>query len=298
MSTHDRAQLFAKGADSTLALLAYAAAAIALMVLDRRLGYLNDVRATAQAIAGPVWAMAEMPAKLAHASNVYLDDRSLLEAKLKALELDRLKQNTEILTLRAQVAQAAQLRALVGDVDLASAGAQVARVLSVDLEHYSQRLVISLGARQGVVVNAVLIDERGLLGQVTDVGPDSAIAMLISDERHRVPAEVVRNGLRVYVVGLGASGTLALDRIALTADIQVGDVLQTSGMGGVFPGGIPIGEITAVMRPAGESFAQADVRASAKMALNKVVLVLPPKPEMGPMPEPVSGAKRARAPAG
>ena len=295
MDSHNRAQLFAKGADSTLALLVYAAAAIALMVLDRRLGYLNDVRATAQSVARPIWALAELPKKALDASRIYLTVRGDLEQKLRQQSEISLRQNAEIGELRAKLEEASQVRALLGEDKFSPAQSLVARVLSVDLDRYSQRIAIGRGSRDGVVMNSVLIDERGLLGQITEVGTSTSVAILLTDVNHRVPAELQRNGLRFYVVGLGAGGQLALDRIALNSDIKVGDRLKTSGMGGVFPPGLAIGEVVAVRHAAGDSFARAELKPLAKMALNTVVLVLAPRPNLGPLFAPESAPADAAA---
>ena len=283
MDSQNRAQLFAKGADSTLALLVYAAAAIALMVLDRRLGYLNDVRATAQSVALPIWALAELPQKALDASKTYLGERAELEQKLVQLRETSLRQSAELSELRSELGEASQIRALLGESGLAPAQSIVARVLSLDLDHYSQRIAIGRGAHDGVAINSTLVDEFGLLGQVTEVGASTSVAILLTDINHRIPAEVVRSGLRIYVIGLGASGRLAVDRMALTSDIKVGDQLRSSGMGGVFPAGLAIGEVVAVTHAPGDSFAQAEVKPAAKMGLNKVVLVLSPRPVIGPL---------------
>ena len=288
MDSQNRAQLFAKGADSTLALLVYAAAAIALMVLDRRLGYLNDVRATAQSVARPVWALAELPKIAFDTSKTYLAVRGDLEQKLLQQSEISLRRSAEISELRAKLEEASQVRALLGEGKFAPAQSLVARVLSVDLDRYSQRIAIGRGSRDGVVMNSVLIDEYGLLGQITEVGESTSVAILLTDVNHRVPAELQRNGLRFYVLGLGSNGRLALDRIALTSDIKVGDRLQTSGMGGVFPPGLAIGEVIAVHHVAGDSFAQAELKPLAKLELNKVVLVLAPRPNLGPIFAPES----------
>ena len=298
MDSQNRAQLFAKVADSTLALLVYAAAAIALMVLDRRLGYLNDVRATAQSVALPVWALAELPKKLIDASRTYLAVRGDLEQKLLQQNEIALRQSAEISELRAKLDEASQVRQLLGESKFVPANSLVARVLSVDLDRYSQRIAIGRGSRDGVVVNSALIDEGGLLGQITEVGSSTSVAILLTDVNHRVPAEIVRNGLRVYVIGLGAMGMLAADRMALTSDIKVGDRLQTSGMGGVFPPGLAIGEVVAVRHAAGDSFARAELKPLAKMGVNKVVLVLAPRPNIGPLFAPGPSAATSNASAG
>ena len=300
MDSQNRAQLFAKGADSTLALLVYAAAAIALMVLDRRLGYLNDVRATAQSLALPIWALAELPQKAMNASKTYLGERAELEHELLQLRETSLIQSAQLSELRTALIEAGEVRALLGESGLVPAHSLadqatrqngiVARVMSLDLDRYSQRIAIGRGAHDGIVVNSALVDQYGLLGQVTEVGASTSVAILLTDVNHRIPAEVVRSGLRVYVVGLG-SGMLAVDRMALTSDIKAGDQLRTSGMGGVFPAGLAIGNVVQVTHAAGDSFAQAQVQPAAKMELNKVVLVLSPRPVVGPLFEAVDNAQ-------
>ena len=163
MDSQNRAQLFAKGADSTLALLVYAAAAIALMVLDRRLGYLNDVRATAQSIALPIWALAELPQKALNASNTYLAGRSELEQKLLQLRETSVRQSAELSELRAKLAEASQVRALIADSGFTPAQSVVARVLSVDLDRYSQRIAIGRGANDSIAINSVLVDRKSVV---------------------------------------------------------------------------------------------------------------------------------------
>ena len=290
MDSQNRAQLFAKGADSTLALLVYAAAAIALMVLDRRLGYLNDVRATAQSLALPIWALAELPQKAMNASKTYLGERAELEHELLQLRETSLIQSAQLSELRTALIEAGEVRALLGESGLVPAGSIVARVMSLDLDRYSQRIAIGRGAQDGILVNSALVDQYGLIGQVTEVGASTSVAILLTDVNHRIPAEVVRSGLRVYVVGLG-SGMLAVDRMALTSDIKAGDQLRTSGMGGVFPAGLAIGNVVQVTHAAGDSFAQAQVQPAAKMELNKVVLVLSPRPVIGPLFEAIDNAQ-------
>ena len=134
-----------------------------------------------------------------------------------------------------------------------------------------------------------MVDQFGLIGQVTEVGASTSVAILLTDVNHRIPAEVIRSGLRVYVIGLGG-GRIAVDRMALTSDIKVGDQLRSSGMGGVFPAGLAIGEVAQLTHLPGDSFAQAEVKPAAKMGLNKVVLVLPPQPIIGPLFELSSAA--------
>lgn len=287
MANSDRLQLFTKGADSTLALLAYAAVAIAFMVLDRRLGYLNDLRATSQSWVAPIWYLAEAPSNSVSAAALYFSDRYQLDQKRQELERERVQNRTEIALLRAQLQEVSAVKTLLGETDVAQVPGQVARVLRVDLDRQGQRIALSLGRNQGVTPNAVVVDELGLLGQIVEVGADSSVAILITDQRHQVPAELERNGLRTFVIGNGAQSDLSLNRIAQTSDVQVGDRVLTSGMGGVFPAGLLIGEISALHRSPDVALMQADVRPASKLAFGKVVLILAPRAAVRPHAAPL-----------
>ena len=121
---------------------------------------------------------------------------------------------------------------------------QLADVVNADLGRLRQRLVIDKGDRSGLYRSQAIVDATGLMGQLVRVGPWSAEVMLITDPEHAVPVEIVRNGLRTIAVGTGDADELHLPYVPVTADVKAGDVLVTSGLGGVFPAGVPVGVVT------------------------------------------------------
>lgn len=281
----DRAVLFAQRADGTLALLVYLAMAIALMVIDRRFAYLGELRSSVQTLVKPVWSFASIPAQAVEQTRLYFTDKQRLAERADALQRDLLLRSQELLALRAQAREYARLRELVGNIDVLELRGQVARVIAVDLDPYSQRIALDRGQAQGVVAGAILLDQFGVVGQVIEPGPSSSVAILISDVNHSIPAEVARNGLRLLVVGTGQADLLRVESVALTGDLRADDLLYSSGLGGVFPPGLPIGRVVRVYRAPGASFARADVQPLARLDTGREVLVLPPRPAVGP-PEP------------
>jgi rod shape-determining protein MreC len=143
----------------------------------------------------------------------------------------------------------------------------VAEVIGVDAGTLRQRLIINKGARDGVHVNEPVVDGSGIMGQVAHVGPWSSEVILITDPEHALPVQVTRTGLRTIAVGSGNADELLLSYLAANSDVKSGDELTSSGLGGVFPAGYPVGRITGVRREADQLLAQ--VRAEPRARLNR-----------------------------
>ena len=148
--------------------------------------------------------------------------------------------------------------------------------MAVDLDPFSRRIVINKGTRDGVLVGQSLIDSNGIMGQVMTAGPVSSNALLITDPSHSIPVQVNRNGLRSVAVGTGSLNLLELSHIPNNADVRVGDLLVTSGLGGRFPSGYPVGRVVSVERDSGQPFTRVRVKPSARLERNREVLLVWP----------------------
>jgi rod shape-determining protein MreC len=131
-----------------------------------------------------------------------------------------------------------------------------AEIVTIQLNSLRQKLLINRGAANGVFAAQAVLDDKGLIGQTTHVGPWSAEVILITDPEHAVPVRVERTGLRTIAVGAGDATSIALPYLPGNADIKEGDVLVTSGLGGVFPEGYPVARVTEVHRNAVQPLAQ------------------------------------------
>ena len=140
----------------------------------------------------------------------------------------------------------AELRGLRASLPAADQAWQLAEIIDVETNPLRQRLVINKGARDGVSLNQAVVDGNGILGQVARVGPFSAEVILVTDPERAIPVQVTRNSLRSIAVGSGNYGEMLLPYLASNSDIKSGDLLVTSGLGGVFPAGLPVARIIGV----------------------------------------------------
>jgi rod shape-determining protein MreC len=256
-------------------------------VLDRRLGYLNEFQRRTHVLVQPIWALAALPSKTRHGVQRYFGDRYALEnANLKLREQLLIKE-TELLRLKADLASRQRVEKLIGNTEIGSLGGQLARVIDVDLDRYSNQIAIDRGASEGISNGWILLDEGGVMGQVVRTFSHDAIAILISDARHRLPVQVQRNGLRLYLEGNGRADQLELGGLTATADVKLDDVLLTSGMGGIFPAGLPVGHVKKISFGSDSNFLDVSVQPFAKLRTGRELLLLPPVPAMGPWRRPI-----------
>jgi rod shape-determining protein MreC len=165
--------------------------------------------------------------------------------------------------------------------------ALVADLLGVETEPSSRQVVLNKGTRHGVYLGQPVVDSDGVTGQITHVGPFTATAMLITNPKHALPVQVNRNGVRA--IATGADGdALSLSFVPTNADIRVGDLIISSGLGGRFPAGYPVGEVKQVVRTPGVPFAKVVVMPSARLARTQQVLLLWPEEK----PKSVAGLNR------
>jgi rod shape-determining protein MreC len=150
----------------------------------------------------------------------------------------------------------------------------VAEIVDIQLNNLRQRVLVNRGTRNGLFKGQAVLDDRGLLGQTTHVGPFSAEVILITDPEHAVPVQIERTGLRTIAVGTGDTASLALPYLPANADVKTGDVLMTSGLGGVFPAGYPVGRVAEVHRDAVQPLAQVRAVPFASMNIDREIMLV------------------------
>lgn len=289
---NERADFFNKGADSTLALLVYCALAVALVVVDRRLHYLTQTRQTVLNWVSPIWQLSELPARLSRQSEGYFVDRQSLMAENAQLRNGYLSQQQELFRLRSQQQSLGRVTRLVTAIEAQpnlNAG-QFARVMALDFSSNQHRLVVNRGTSTGLSIGSVAIDENGLVGQIEAVGSNVASLILLTDPRHRVPAQVHAGGERFVVSGSGKPQMLVIEQLAPSAQLKIGDIVQTSGLGGIFPEGVPVGVVVTLEKIAGEGLLRAEISTAAKLSLLREVYLIAPTPAVGPIAPPKTAA--------
>ena len=266
--------LFAGNAAGTLRLIVYLALAMVLMVLDQRNGWLWSLRYNAAAVVEPVYRLAGLPAAGVRNLSVAFSDRQHLTVQNQRLREDLLLANAKLNRMAAVAEQNQRLKELLDTQHSLELNVQLARVINVDLGAFRYRLTLNVGARDGVKPGQPVIDARGVMGQVREVLPTTSVVMLITDPEHAIPVVVERSGLRTVAYGSRSGDGLTLPNIPLAADVRVGDRLLTSGVGGRFPPGFPVGDVRSVAPASTGMFLVAEAQPAADIDRSVDVLLL------------------------
>ncbi|HEX7991925.1 MAG TPA: rod shape-determining protein MreC [Stenotrophomonas sp.] len=268
-------------AASTLRLLAYLALAITLIVLDDQGGWMSRLRAQANVLVQPIWALAGVPGRVGASVKDNAASHTQLVSENRELRNQLLIANARLTRLQTAALDNAQLRELLNVAERNGLDVQLAPILDIDLDPVKQRLVLDSGSSAGVHVGQAVIDAGGLMGQVIAVTPAHSTVLLLTDPDHAVPVAVARNGVRLIVYGRG--DRLELRDIPLSAGVEVGDEIVTSGLGGRFPAGFPVGKILKLRPDDTHAFLVGELEPAAKLDRGRNVLLLrsvPPLPQL------------------
>lgn len=306
LAREESSPLFAGSVAGTLRLIIYLALAMVLMVLDHRNGWIWRLRYTTSVLVEPVYRLASLPASGMRTLSVAFSDRKMLTEQNQRLREDLLLANAKLNRMAAVAEQNERLKQLLDTQHSLDLNVQLARVIDVDLGVYSHRLLVNLGSHDGVMNGQVVIDAHGVMGQVVQVMPRTSLVMLVTDPDHAIPVVIERTGFRTVAYGTREGDLLSLPNISMAADVHPGDKLLTSGLGGRFPPGFPVGEIQSVEPAASGMFLEARARPSADLDRSDNVLLLhdlaepvgPPEPavpagppaDLAPAPAPASSA--------
>ncbi|MDX1561765.1 MAG: rod shape-determining protein MreC [Gammaproteobacteria bacterium] len=247
--------------------------ALVLMIVDHRQDHLQRVRELLGLAVYPIHVVVDLPFSAWRSASVALTDRQELLRENERLRRQQLNSEYRMQELESLKLENARLRELLESTARLEGRVEVAEILSIDLS-YRQRFVINRGSADDVFVGQALLDADGVVGQIASVSPLTAEAVLITDADHAVPVSVLRNGLRTIAVGTGDSGRLRLPYLTNSADIEVGDLLVSSGLGGVFPTGRPVAEVTEVNPQPGQSFAEIVAAPVSKLDRDQEVLLV------------------------
>jgi rod shape-determining protein MreC len=258
----------------TLRLLAYLALSVALIVLDHRGGWLTQVRARGQTAVQPLWWVASLPGRIGEVLSDNAATRSRLSDENKILRNALLISGARLSRLQAAAAENAHLRGLLGASQRAGVDVQLAPILDIDLDPTRQRLVLDAGRRDGVQQGQSVIDAGGLLGQIIAVEAGTATVLLITDPDHAVPVVDARTGVRLVAYGTGRSDRMDLVNIPLSSDVKPGDLMVTSGLGGRFPAGFPVGTVEGLAPDDSRSFLLGRLKPAAQLDRGRDVLLL------------------------
>ncbi len=248
--------------------------AVVLMSIDANTGWLNTPRNALSVVLRPVQAVASVPSTISRwFSNVFSAEPDVKIA-YENLRNEYFKLKSETLLLKTLQEENAGLRALLDATERLEEKVTLAELMRVNLDRDNHRVSIGRGLSSAVYVGQAVIDDQGVIGQVTEVMPLSSIVVLITDPGHALPVQIERNGLRTIVRGTGSLSRLDVPYLNQNADIQKGDILLSSGLGGRFPNGYPVAEVSDVVVIEDEAFLQVFATPIAKLDRSNHVLLL------------------------
>lgn len=238
--------MFATNTAANIRIVIFVIASVVLMALDHRQHHLEAVRTVLSTSLYPLQYAVQLPWETARRLSARLASRQELMAENAQLREQQLLLNFQLQQLASLEAENRRLRILLESAVHIQDKAIVAELLTADLDPYRHQILLNKGTRDGVRIGQPLLDQHGVIGQIIHVNPLSATAILITDPNHSLPVQVVRNGLRTLAVGSGNFQALELPYLSNKEDVQVGDVLVTSGLGGRFPRGYPVATVSRV----------------------------------------------------
>lgn len=268
----------------------YSLLALGLIIFDKRYDHVGQIRRFLSVVAYPVQVAVASPFEGWDWFRESVSSRETLRADKAKLEAELRLANFRLQRYEALEAESQRLRALRDNTADVANRFVVGDVMDLDIDAFRERVLVDKGARDGVFVGQAVLDAGGVFGQVARVEELTSEVILVSDAAHAIPVQVNRNGLRTIAVGTGDMGRLKLPYLSTSADVIAGDLLVTSGLGGGFPAGYPVGTVAEVKRDPAQSLAEVEVRPAAALDRSREVMFVWLKPDAAPAPAPPAAA--------
>lgn len=276
--------LFKQGAPARVKVTVFALLSIALLVVDARLHALSTVRQVAATVLYPLQMAALMPRDAVSNMGDYFSSISALQKEVRDLKSQQVAMAQTLQQAQLQTAENAHLRRLMEAREHLPVRSMMSEILYDARDPATRRVVLDRGTRNGVALGLPVIDNAGVVGQVTRVFPFTSEVTLLTDKEQAIPVQVLRNGLRSVAYGRGQSGLLDLRFVAPNADIQVGDVLVTSGLDGMYPAGLAVAKVTQVENVAQGAFGRVVCQPLAGIDRHRQLLIVMSNQPAAPRP--------------
>jgi rod shape-determining protein MreC len=283
--------LFKQGAPARVKVTVFALVSIALLVVDARFHALTAVRQVAATVLYPLQMAALMPRDAVANMGDYFSSISALQKEVRDLKSQQVAMAQAMQQAQLQTFENAHLRRLMDAREHLPVRSLMSEILYDARDPSTRRVVLDRGSRSGVKPGLPVIDNAGVVGQVTRVFPFTSEVTLLTDKEQAIPVQVLRSGLRSVAYGRGHSGLLDLRFVAPNADIQVGDILVTSGLDGMYPAGLAVAKVIQVENVAQGAFGRVVCQPLAGIDRHRQLLVVmsdqpaqPRPPEQSPKP--------------
>jgi rod shape-determining protein MreC len=247
-----------------------------LIVVDHKFDGFASTKVYLNSLVSPLQYIASLPGMMLSSSAERLVSHQRLVEENAQLIHQAAVMSEKLQRFDLLKAENDRLRTLLGSPVQEDAQKMVAELMAVDNNPFSLQIVIDKGAIHGVYEGQPVLDDKGIVGQIMEVGSTNSRVLLLSDITHAIPLRIARNNVRLVASGSGEIDELIVEHVAHSADIVVGDVLVSSGLGKVFPQGYPAAKITSILRDESRPFAQVRAKPIAQLDRLRYLLLLWP----------------------
>ncbi|MCG3862829.1 MULTISPECIES: rod shape-determining protein MreC [unclassified Photobacterium] len=282
--------IFGRGPSLQLRLFLAILLSASLMLADSRLDAFANVRYFLNSAIAPLQYAANLPRELLDGLNGQMSSHQQLLVENKALKRDLLVMKSNVLLLDQLQQENQRLRNLLGSPFVRGERKMIAEVMAVDSDPYSHQVMIDKGRVDGVYEGQPVINDKGIVGQISYVGAHNSRVLLLIDPTHAIPVQVVRNDIRVIATGTGKSNEIQLEHVPSSTDIRVGDLLVSSGLGGRYPEGYPVARVTEFSFDNKRPFAQIIAKPTVQFDRLRYLLLVWPTDRMKAAETPIVGA--------
>lgn len=247
---------------------------VVVMIVDFRSHYLQHLRSALATVVTPLHIVATFPQEISERVNIWFISSEGLRGEHEELQTEYVKLKSRLQKLESLERENEALRHLLDAAEKVRDKVLMAELIEVSLDPYTHKILVDRGLRDGTHIGQPVFDPTGVMGQVTQVMPFTSAVTLITDPGHATPVQVRRNGLRAVAFGTGNSDRLRISYLSQIADIKVGDVMLSSGLGGRFPTGYPVAKVISVENDPGEAFLHIEAEPTAKIDRSNQVLLV------------------------
>ncbi|WP_151447922.1 rod shape-determining protein MreC [Lacisediminimonas profundi] len=286
--------LFKQGASARLKVIVFALIALALLAIDSRVRALGAIRQVVNVALYPLQMVALAPRDAAYAVGNYFYTLSSIQRENDTLRRLHVSNAQKLQQGQQLVAENAHLRQLLAAAERVPVKSVMAEILYDTRDPFTRKIVLDRGLQHGLKAGQPVIDDVGVVGQVTRVFPLTSEVTLLTDKGQAIPVQVARSGVRSVAYGRGQSNMLDLRFMPTSADIRKGDMLVTSGIDGVYPPGLVVASVANVESQSSDAFARIVCQPSAGVDRNRQLLVLLSEARLPPRPEPEEPKEKGR----
>lgn len=278
-------QFFNRGPTPAVRLIFFSILSLLLLFVDARYQYLESARSALSVVVYPLQRLVTAPAMLWHQANTYFVTHNTLIRDNNQLRLQHSTDAAQLQQFQAMQAENKHLRELLAIQQQASYPMQLAEIVYTERDIFKRKLFLNKGGLANVLAGQVVMDDIGIVGQITRVYPWLSEVTLVTDKDHAVPVQVLRSGLRAVVFGSGDTSELALRYMPVSSDIKEGDMLVTSGIDGTYPPGLPVAKVIRIERDPAYPFARILCAPVAGVDKQRQLLILSGLPKLPERPE-------------